>query len=101
MNTTTRMNDDGYGAASFDVAGRPFGYVEIQVLPGLVKVYRKWTNSNAYRLAAWAGRDVVAVAAAVCNGECPPSILADACDECPPCDGDVFFDAGAELRAAS
>ena len=101
MASLTKMND-GYGAAGFDLLGERIfrDYLEIQANPTGFKVKHYRANSAHPKQAEWIGADAVAVAAALCNGDMPPAILADFCDEATPIACDYDFKAGPLLREA-
>lgn len=92
----TAVNEDGYGAASFAEAGCG-RWVEIQVYPDLVWVHLNDYGAYRKHSAMW-GADAVAVAGAVCDGDCPAGALADWLQEHPPVKCDHGFDPGASLR---
>lgn len=99
MTSLAKMTD-GYGAASFGLPGTGLcqQYVEVQANPTGFKVryHRGGRTFNMH--AVYIGADAVAVGAAVCNGEMPPAILADWCDDNTPARCDHDFNPGAILR---
>lgn len=89
MMALTAMND-GYGAASFDIADQAFMrcWIEIQVHPDKVNVYLNAGNGRASyraRAATVHGAEAVRQFAAICDGHSIPTIAADWVDDNENC----------------
>jgi hypothetical protein len=94
--------DTAVGADTSDYAASShqadfFTHIEIQVVPGKLKVYAS-TSVYRARRGVWCGPEAVAIGKAVCAGECPREILADWCQDHAPESCDHDFDVPTWLR---